>query len=64
MVIKMKVELFGQGVEVEFNEEDIFATDEYEENVLVDGLWIAFDEAANAWVTLGTEEQYRQEQGC
>lgn len=57
----IKTELFGQNIEVEFDEKDIFATDEYEQNVLVDGMWIAFDEAVCDWVQLGTEDQYYQE---
>ena len=54
----MEVSIWGMDLEVEFDENEIFACDEYEENVLVDGMWLAYDESICAWVMIDTEEQY------
>lgn len=61
--MKKTVELWGENREVTFNEEDVRAIetnngDIYEEAVIADdNTLIAYDEAACAWVSLGTADQ-------
>ena len=37
----MKVEIKDLGIEIEFDESEIFACEEFKENVFVDGIWYA-----------------------
>lgn len=57
----MKITLEGLETEKEIKEEEIFETKQYEENALIDGIWLAYIEAICEWVPVGTEEQYWEE---